>query len=44
MITRGNYLFDPASGSQYGKDDNHIVEIIELMDEIPKSIAFTGQI
>ena len=43
MITGGDYLFDPASGSRYSKDDDHIAQIIELMGEIPKSIAFAGK-
>jgi serine/threonine-protein kinase SRPK3 len=43
LITGGDYLFDPASGSRYSKDDDHIAQIIELIGEIPKSIAFTGK-
>ena len=29
LIT-GDYLFDPQSGTKYGKDDDHIAQIIEL--------------
>src|SRR5882762_4411900 len=43
LITGGDYLFDPASGSRYSKDDDHIAQIIELMGEIPKTIAFAGK-
>jgi len=43
LITGGDYLFDPASGSRYSKDDDHIAQIIELMGEIPKNIAFAGK-
>ncbi|TFK31114.1 kinase-like domain-containing protein, partial [Crucibulum laeve] len=43
LITGGDYLFDPASGSRYSKDDDHIAQIMELMGEIPKSIAFSGK-
>lgn len=43
LITGGDYLFDPAPGSRYSKDDDHIAQIIELMGEIPKSIALTGK-
>ena len=39
LSTRSDYLFNPASGSRYSKDD-HIAQIIQLMDEIPKFIAF----
>lgn len=43
LITGGDYLFDPASGSKYSKDDDHIAQIMELMGDIPKSIAFGGK-
>lgn len=43
LITGGDYLFDPASGSRYSKDDDHIAQIMELMGEVPKSIAFSGK-
>ncbi|KAF8839081.1 kinase-like protein [Paxillus ammoniavirescens] len=43
LITGGDYLFDPASGSRYSKDDDHIAQIMELVGEIPKSIAFSGK-
>ena len=43
LITGGDYLFDPASGSRYSKDDDHIAQIIELMGEFPKSLAFSGK-
>ncbi|KAM6501028.1 kinase-like protein [Amanita muscaria] len=43
LITGGDYLFDPASGSRYSKDDDHIAQIIELMGEFPKHIAFAGK-
>ncbi|KAG6895657.1 hypothetical protein C0993_009333 [Termitomyces sp. T159_Od127] len=43
LITGGDYLFDPASGSRYSKDDDHIAQIMELMGEIPRSVAFAGK-
>lgn len=43
LITGGDYLFDPASGSRYSKDDDHIAQIMELMGEIPRSVAFSGK-
>ncbi|KAF8888311.1 kinase-like domain-containing protein [Infundibulicybe gibba] len=43
LITGGDYLFDPAPGSRYSKDDDHIAQIIELMGELPKSLAFSGK-
>lgn len=43
LITGGDYLFDPASGSRYSKDDDHIAQIMELLGDIPKSIALGGK-
>lgn len=43
LITGGDYLFDPASGSRYSKDDDHIAQIIELVGEFPKNLAFSGK-
>ena len=43
LITGGDYLFDPASGTRYSKDDDHIAQIIELIGEFPKSLAFGGK-
>ncbi|KAI6027182.1 kinase-like protein [Pisolithus marmoratus] len=43
LITGGDYLFDPASGSRYSKDDDHIAQIIELMGEFPRSVALSGK-
>ena len=41
MIT-GDYLFDPQSGSKYGKDDDHIAQIIELLGNFPLSMCVSG--
>ncbi|KLO19720.1 kinase-like protein [Schizopora paradoxa] len=43
LITGGDYLFDPASGSRYSKDDDHIAQIIELIGDFPKNLAFSGK-
>ena len=43
LLTGGDYLFDPASGSRYSKDDDHIAQIIELMGDFPKTLAFSGK-
>lgn len=42
LIT-GDYLFDPQSGSKYGKDDDHIAQIIELLGPFPKSLCHAGK-
>ncbi|KAK2073405.1 hypothetical protein P8C59_007692 [Phyllachora maydis] len=42
LIT-GDYLFDPQSGTKYGKDDDHIAQIIELLGPFPKSLCLAGK-
>ncbi|EXJ92855.1 CMGC/SRPK protein kinase [Capronia epimyces CBS 606.96] len=42
LIT-GDYLFDPQSGTKYGKDDDHIAQIIELLGPFPKSLCLQGK-
>jgi len=43
LITGGDYLFDPASGARYTKDDDHLAQIIELVGDFPKSLALAGR-
>ncbi|KAI9683888.1 MAG: serine/threonine protein kinase, CMGC group [Trizodia sp. TS-e1964] len=42
LIT-GDYLFDPQSGTKYGKDDDHIAQIIELLGAFPKALYLNGK-
>jgi serine/threonine-protein kinase SRPK3 len=42
LIT-GDYLFDPQSGTKYGKDDDHIAQIIELLGPFPKELWKNGR-
>lgn len=42
LIT-GDYLFDPQSGTKYGKDDDHIAQIIELLGPFPKELWKSGR-
>lgn len=42
MIT-GDYLFDPQSGTKYGKDDDHIAQIIELCGTFPRHLCMAGK-
>ncbi|KAL9014887.1 MAG: hypothetical protein Q9173_000473 [Seirophora scorigena] len=42
LIT-GDYLFDPQSGTRYGKDDDHIAQIIELLGKFPRSLCLAGK-
>lgn len=42
LIT-GDYLFDPQSGSKYGKDDDHIAQIVELLGSFPRGLSMNGK-
>ncbi|XP_065909151.1 SRSF protein kinase 3-like [Dysidea avara] len=41
-LATGDYLFEPHSGADYSRDEDHIAHIIELLGPIPKSIALSG--
>ncbi|KAI5782770.1 kinase-like domain-containing protein [Geopyxis carbonaria] len=42
LIT-GDYLFDPQSGTKYGKDDDHIAQIMELLGNFPRHLCMSGK-
>uniref|UniRef100_A0A182Q0C8 non-specific serine/threonine protein kinase n=1 Tax=Anopheles farauti TaxID=69004 RepID=A0A182Q0C8_9DIPT len=42
-LATGDYLFEPFSGNDYCRDDDHIAHIIELLGPIPKRIALSGK-
>ncbi|XP_052084802.1 SRSF protein kinase 3-like isoform X2 [Mytilus californianus] len=39
----GDYLFEPHSGEDYSRDEDHIAHIIELLGPIPRHIALAGK-
>ncbi|GAA96319.1 uncharacterized protein L969DRAFT_95417 [Mixia osmundae IAM 14324] len=42
-LLTGDYLFDPAAGSRYNKDDDHMAQMIELLGPMPRHIALAGK-
>jgi len=42
-LATGDYLFEPHSGEEYSRDEDHLAHIIELLGNIPKHIAFSGR-
>ncbi|XP_033114550.1 SRSF protein kinase 3-like isoform X2 [Anneissia japonica] len=42
-LATGDYLFEPHSGENYSRDEDHIAHILELVGIIPKHIAFSGK-
>lgn len=41
-LATGDYLFEPHSGENYCRDEDHIAHIIELLGPIPKKIINQG--
>ncbi|KAF2362469.1 Protein kinase domain [Trinorchestia longiramus] len=42
-LATGDYLFEPHSGAEYSRDEDHLAHIIELLGEIPRPIALSGK-
>merc|ERR1719410_1262348 len=42
-LVTGDYLFEPHSGEDYTRDEDHLAHIIELIQPIPRHIAFSGK-
>ncbi|XP_037068741.1 SRSF protein kinase 3-like [Pollicipes pollicipes] len=42
-LATGDYLFEPHTGNNYSRDEDHIAHIIELMGDIPRKIMFNGK-
>ncbi|KAF5288266.1 hypothetical protein FQA39_LY04034 [Lamprigera yunnana] len=42
-LATGDYLFEPHSGEEYSRDEDHLAHIIELLGEIPKRIILLGK-
>ncbi|CAH2015287.1 unnamed protein product [Acanthoscelides obtectus] len=38
-LATGDYLFEPHSGEDYCRDEDHLAHIIELLGNIPRRIA-----
>jgi serine/threonine protein kinase len=42
-LATGDYLFEPHSGENYSRDEDHIAHIIELLGPVPYDIAMMGK-
>ena len=42
-LATGDYLFEPHSGENYSRDEDHIAHVIELLGPIPYDIAMMGK-
>ena len=42
-LATGDYLFEPHSGEDYSRDEDHLAHIIELVGPIPRHLALSGK-
>ncbi|XP_068185978.1 SRSF protein kinase 1a isoform X1 [Antennarius striatus] len=42
-LATGDYLFEPHSGEDYSRDEDHIALIIELLGSVPRKLIMTGK-
>uniref|UniRef100_UPI003D9C9359 SRSF protein kinase 1b n=1 Tax=Danio rerio TaxID=7955 RepID=UPI003D9C9359 len=42
-LATGDYLFEPHSGEDYSRDEDHIALIIELLGKIPRKLVMNGK-
>ncbi|KAM3620933.1 uncharacterized protein V6R79_003846 [Siganus canaliculatus] len=42
-LATGDYLFEPHSGEDYSRDEDHIALIIELLGKVPRKLILTGK-
>lgn len=42
-LATGDYLFNPSSGEDYSRDEDHIAHIIELIGPVSRRVALTGK-
>ena len=42
-LATGDYLFEPHSGENYSRDEDHIAHVIELLGPVPYEIAMSGK-
>lgn len=42
-MATGDYLFDPHSGENYSRDEDHLAHIIELLGSIPANLIMRGK-
>jgi serine/threonine-protein kinase SRPK3 len=41
-IATGEFLFEPRKGSTFGKNDDHLAQMMELLGRMPRDFALSG--
>ncbi|XP_039884878.1 SRSF protein kinase 1b isoform X1 [Simochromis diagramma] len=42
-LATGDYLFEPHSGEDYSRDEDHIALVIELLGKVPRKLILAGK-
>ncbi|XP_074523746.1 SRSF protein kinase 1b isoform X2 [Halichoeres trimaculatus] len=42
-LATGDYLFEPHSGEDYSRDEDHIALVIELLGKVPRKLVLAGK-
>jgi len=42
-LSTGELMFDPHSGRDYSRDEDHLAQMIELLGKFPKKLALSGK-
>lgn len=42
-LVTGDFLFEPKAGNGYSRDDDHLAQMVELLDRIPRSVSLAGR-
>ncbi|KAJ7376060.1 hypothetical protein OS493_037167 [Desmophyllum pertusum] len=42
-LATGDFLFEPHSGEDYSRDEDHLAHVIELLGKVPRHIALSGK-
>lgn len=43
-LATGDYLFEPHSGQNYSRDEDHVAHMIELLGPVPNRLMFNGSL
>ena len=43
-MATGDFLFEPRKGKNYGKDDDHLAQMMELLGPMPRPMALGGRL
>jgi serine/threonine-protein kinase SRPK3 len=43
-MATGDFLFEPRKGKNYGKDDDHLAQMMELLGRMPRNMALGGRL